>query len=157
MLVLGDKASSRRRYSVVFLSTSGKRARKLASLLSVAGIRVHQAATASEMRILLQITSAAVVLIDLANSEPCEAILGGLAADFPGTCVVVLCPPGAEGAAELYAQGAFEVVVEPARFLDLLTALESAREFHQELSDPVRLESRISAIIEASGKLRSCP
>jgi DNA-binding NtrC family response regulator len=138
-----------RRYSVVFLSTSGKRASKLASLLSFAGIRVHQASAASEMRILLQITSAAVVLIDLANIEPCEEILRGLAADFPEVCAIVLAPPGAEPSAEFYAEGVFEVVVEPVRFLDLLAALESAHDFHQELSDPGRMRSRVDAIIQA--------
>ena len=137
-----------RRYSVVFLSTSGKRATKLASLLSFAGIRVHQAPTAAEMRMLLQITSAAVVLVDLANIKSCGEILRGLAADFPDVGAVVLCPPGAEGA-KFYVDGAFEVVVEPARFLDLLAALESAREFHQELADPARMHSRIDAVMQA--------
>ncbi len=101
------------------------------------------------MRILLQITSAAIVLIDLANIEAREEILRGLTADFPEVCAIVLSLPGAEAPAEFYAEGALEVVVEPARFVDLLAALESAHEFRQELSDPMRMRSRIDAIIQA--------
>lgn len=76
-------------------------------------------------------------------------MLRELATDFPEACTVVLSPFGVESAAQLYAEGAWEVVVEPARFVDLFEALESAHKLHQELTDPVRLQSRIDAIMRA--------
>jgi DNA-binding NtrC family response regulator len=146
--------SSNRRYSVVFFSTSVQRATKLANLLSVAGIRVHHASSAAEVRILLEITSDGVVLVDQYSIGSCGQMLRELAADFPEACTVVLSPFDAEASAQLYAEGAWEVVVEPARLLDLLAALESAYELNRELRDPVRLESRVDAIISAFAKWR---
>lgn len=151
---LGERTSSNRRYCVVFFSRSVGRATKLASLLSLAGIRVHHAATSAEVRILLKITSAGVVLLDLHTIGSCREMLRELAGDFPETCTVVLSPFHAETSAQLYAEGAWEVVVEPARLLDLLAALESAHELNQDLMDPVRLQSRVDAIMRAFAKWR---
>jgi hypothetical protein len=47
----------------------------------------------------------------------------------------------------MYAAGIRETVFEPARFADLLAAVESANEFHQELTDSVRLQARVDAIM----------
>jgi DNA-binding NarL/FixJ family response regulator len=145
----GELRPSFRRYSVVFFSPSVARATKVASVLSVAGIRVHHASTSSEVRILLKITRAGVVLIDLRMIGASEDMLRELAADFPEACTVVLSSFGVESAAQLYVEGAWEVVVEPARFIDLFAALESAHELHQELTDPVRLQSSVDAIMKA--------
>jgi len=145
----GERKLPFRRYAVVFFTTSDARATKLASVLSVAGIRVHHASTSSEVRILLKITRAGVVLIDLRMIGARGEMLGELAAEFPDACSVVLSPFGIESAAQLYVEGAWEVVVEPARFADLLAALESAHELHQELTDPVRLQSSVDAIMKA--------
>ena len=68
-------------------------------------------------------------------------MLGELAVDFPEVCTVVLSPFDAETSAQLYLEGAREVVVEPARLLDMLAALESAHELHQQLVDPVQFAS----------------
>jgi DNA-binding NtrC family response regulator len=154
VLVLGSPAWDERRppirrYSVVFFSTSIGRATKLARVLSVAGIRVHHASTLAEVTILVRITSAGVVLIDRRTIGPRGGILRELAADFPDVCTVVLSPGDNQFAAELYAAGAWEIVVEPARFADLLAAVESAHELHHELTDPVRLQARVDAIMRA--------
>ena len=138
-----------RRYSVVLFSTSIGTATKLASVLSVAGIRVHHGSTLAEVKILLRITSAGVVLIDLRTIGPGGEILRELAADFPDVGTVVLSPGDDQFAAQMYAAGARETVFEPARFADLLAAVESAHEFHQELTDSVRLQARIDAIMRA--------
>ncbi len=137
------------RYSVVFFSTSIGRATKLARVLSVAGIRVHHASTLAEVTILLRITSAGVVLIDRRTRGPCGEIFCKLAADFPDVGTVVLLPCDDQFAAQMYAAGAWETVVEPARFADLLAAVESAHELHQELADSVRLQARVDAIMRA--------
>lgn len=142
----GELTSSNR-YSVVFFSTSVARATKLAALLSVAAIRVHQASSWSEVRILLQITSAGVVLLDGKTIGPCGELLRELSADFPDVCTAVLSPFDVESAAQLYAEGAWEVVGEPARLIDLLAALESAHDLHEELTDPVRLQVRVHAVM----------
>jgi DNA-binding NtrC family response regulator len=152
---LGERTSSNRRYAVVFLSRSVGRATKLASLLSLAGIRVHHASTSAEVKILLKITTAGVVLLDLHTIGACGEILRELARDFPEACTVVLSPFDAATSAQSYADGAWEVVTEPARLLDLLAALESAHELNRELTDPVRLQSRVNAIIRAFAKWRS--
>jgi DNA-binding NtrC family response regulator len=115
------RTSSSRRYAVVFFSRSVRRATKLASLLSLAGIRVHHASTSGEVEILLTITSAGVVLLDLQTIGSCAEILRELAGDFPEACTVVLSPFDLDTSAQLYAEGAWEVVVEPARLLDLLS------------------------------------
>ncbi len=144
-----DRESSRRRYSVVFFGASVRRATKLASVLSVAGIRVHHAASAAEVRTLLKITCAGIVLIDARTVGRCDKTLGELTKDFPDICTVVLSPLEAETSSRLYAGGAWEVIVEPTRLLDMLAALESAHEFHEELADPVRRQSRIDGIVGA--------
>lgn len=152
VLVLG-RASARkncaRRYSIVFFSTSGARAIKLASLLSVAGIRVHRAATSAELHNLLRLTSAGVVLIDMEAVGTCGTVLRELAADFPDVVAVALARCNTESAARLRDEGAWRVVVEPARYFDLLSALESAQEMHQELTDPERLRARVDTTMMA--------
>lgn len=151
---LGERIPSRPRYSVVFFSISVGRAAKLASVLSVGGIRVHHASSAAEVNILLKLTSAGVVLIDLHTIGLCGEMLNELAVDFPEVCTVVLSPFDSETSAQLYIQGAWEVVVEPARLQDLLAALESAQELHQQLMDPVQLHSRVNAIMRAFARWR---
>lgn len=151
---LVERTPSSPRYSVVFFSTSVGRAAKLANVLSVAGIRVHHASSAAEVKILLKLTSAGVVLLDLHTVGLCGEMLSELAVDFPDVCTVVLSPFDAETSAQLYVDGAWEVVVEPARLLDLLAALESAQELHQQLVDPVQLHSRVNAIMRAFAKWR---
>jgi hypothetical protein len=98
---------------------------------------------------LLKITCAGIVLIDARTVGRCDKTLGELAKDFPDICTVVLSPLDAETSSRLYAGGAWEVIVEPTRLLDLLAALESAHEFHEELADPARRQSRIGAIVGA--------
>ena len=151
---LSERTPSSPRYSVVFFSTSVGRATKLANVLSVAGIRVHHASSAAEVKILLKLTSAGVVLLDLHTIGLCGEVLSELAGDFPEACTVALSPFDSETSAQLYLEGAWEVVVEPARLLDLLAALESAHELHQQLVDPVRLHSRVNAIMSAFAKWR---
>lgn len=151
---LGEGTSSNRRYSVVFFSRSVGRATKLASLLSLAGIRVHHASTPAEVKILLKITSTGVVLLDLHTIGSCLDMLRQLAEDSPEACTVVLSPFDAETSSQLYAEGAWEVVVEPARLFDLLAALESAHELNRDLMDPVRLQTRVDALMRAFAKWR---
>lgn len=146
---LGERRPPIRRYSVVFFSMSVGRATKLASVLSVAGIRVHHASTLAEVRTLLKITSAGVMLIDLRTIGPGREMLRQLPADFPDVSIVVLSRGYDQFATQLYAAGACEIVVEPARFADLLAALESAHELHQELTDPMRVQARVDAIMRA--------
>ena len=95
------------------------------------------------------------MLLDLHTIGSCREMLRELAGDFPETCTVVLSPFDAETSAQCYPYGAWEVVVEPARLLDLLAALESAHELNRELTDPVRLQSRVNAIMMAFAKWRS--
>lgn len=144
-----EHRSAARRYPVVFLSKSTTRVIKLASLLSVAGIRVHGASTSEEVAKVLGITRAGVVLIDLETIGTCGKILGELAAAFPDVLSLVLGRCNPESLARLQADGAWNVVVEPARYFDLLTALESAHEMHQELTDPSRLRRRVDTTMMA--------
>ena len=97
---------------------------------------------------LLKITRVVIVLIDLRSVGRCDEVLRELPAEFPDICNVVLSPFDAKTSARFYAS-VWEIVTEPARLLDLLAALESAHDFHQELADPARREERIDAIIKA--------
>ncbi|HXI42644.1 MAG TPA: hypothetical protein VNH83_21860 [Bryobacteraceae bacterium] len=123
-------------------------------MLSLAGIRVHHASTPAEVKILLKITSTGVVLLDLHTIGSCWDMLRELAEDSQEACTVVLSPFDAETSTQLYAEGAWEVVVEPVRLLDLLAALESAHELNRDLMDPVRLQTRVDAIMMAFAKWR---
>ena len=147
-----DSSSSRRtarRYPLVFVSPSALRTVRLAKLLSLARIRVHHASTVSELRHLLVVTGAGVVLVD-SEMENREDVLRGLEMEFPDVRTVALCRRDAESAARVRNAGAWKLVVEPARYFDLLCALESAHEVHQELTSPARTEHRVDAILTAA-------
>ncbi len=126
----GERRPPNRRYPVVFFSMSIGRATKLASVLSVAGLRVHHASSLAEVKTVLKITRAGVVLIDRRTIGPCGEMLRELAAEFPDLRTVVLSPADDQ-------------------FAGLLARVESAHKLHQELTDPVRRQARVDAIMRA--------
>src|SRR5579859_7730567 len=79
------------RFSCVFLSTSAKDAGLLNTYLSAAGIRCHHAGETEEAKVLLAITSAKILLIDIdRTSKPWLETLQTMDDAHPGVPKVVL-------------------------------------------------------------------
>ena len=84
-----------RRFSCVFLSTSVKDAAGLNHQLSAAGIRAYHAGDTREAEVLLAITSAKILLIDIDRTfEPWPEILQKLDESHPNVPKVVLTARG---------------------------------------------------------------
>lgn len=127
---------TRRRFCCVFLSTSARDAAGLNCYLSAAGIRAYHASDFSEAQMLLAITSARILLIDIDRTfEPWTEILQELDESHPNVPKVVLTGRDEARWFPILSHSAVEVVPKPLQLGGLLGALEHAHSIEPELSD----------------------
>lgn len=151
-----------RRFSCVFLSTSVKDAAGLNSQLSTAGIRAYHAGDTREAEVLLAITNAKILLIDIDRTfEPWPEILQKLDESHPNVPKVVVTARGPDIWFLILSLSHFvlDVVPKPAHLGDLIGALECAHSVELEINDPERARERemrvMSAIRSAAQPRRS--
>jgi DNA-binding NarL/FixJ family response regulator len=139
-----------RRFSCVFLSTSAKDADRLNHHLSAAGIRAYHASDTREAAVLLAITSARILLIDIDRTfEPWLEILQRLDESHPDVPKVVLTARDESIWSLILSYFALDVVPKPAHLGDLLGALESAHSLELEINDPERARERERRVLAA--------
>ena len=141
-----------RRFSCVFLSTSVKDAAALNQQLSAAGIRAYHAVDTREAEVLLAITSAKIVLIDIDRTfEPWPEILQKLDESHPNVPKVVLTARSQEVWFLILSLSHFvlDVVPKPAHLGDLISALECAHSVELEINDPERAREREMRVMAA--------
>jgi DNA-binding NarL/FixJ family response regulator len=139
-----------RRFSCVFLSTSTKDAVRLNHHLSTAGIRAYHAGDSREAEVLLAITSARILLIDIDRTfEPWLEILQKLDESHPNVPKVVLTARDENIWFLVLSRFALDVVPKPAHLGDLLGAVEYAHMVEQELNDPERARERERRVLAA--------
>jgi DNA-binding NtrC family response regulator len=115
---------SARRFSCVFLSTSVRDAVRLNHHLSAAGIRVYHAQDIAESEMLLAITDAKILLIDIDRTfELWPEILQRLVDLHPHVPMVVLTEQNEKSWLLIRPQFALDVLPKPAHLGDLLEAL----------------------------------
>jgi DNA-binding response OmpR family regulator len=137
-----------RRFSCIYLSASAKDAAKLNHHLSAAGIRVYLAHDTREAEVLLAITSARILLIDIDRSiEPWLELLQTLEESHPDVPKVVLTARNESAWSLILPQFAIDVVPKPVHLGDLLGALESAHSMVEEINDPERATDRIRRVL----------
>ncbi len=150
-----------RRFSCVFLSTSVKDAAGLNYQLSAAGIRAYHAGDTREAEVLLAITSAKILLIDIDRTfEPWPEILKKLDESHPNVPKVVVTARSPEIWFLILSLSHFvlDVVSKPAHLGDLIGALECAHSIELEINDPERArerEMRVMAAIRSTVQPRS--
>ena len=143
---------ARRRFSCVFLSTSVKDAAGLNHQLSAAGIRAYHAGDTREAEVLLAITSAKILLIDIDRTfEPWPEILQKLDESHPNVPKVVVTARGPDIWFLILSLSHFvlDVVPKPAHLGDLIGALECARSVELEINDPERAREREMRVMAA--------
>ena len=139
-----------RRFSCVFLSTSTKDAVRLNHHLATAGIRAYHADDTREAEVLLAITSAKILLIDIDRTfEPWQEILQKLDESHPNVPKVVITARDENIWFLILSHSALDVVPKPAHLGDLLGALECAHLVEQELNDPERARERERRVLAA--------
>jgi DNA-binding NarL/FixJ family response regulator len=141
-----------RRFSCVFLSTSVTDAAALNHQLSAAGIRAYHAGDTREAEVLLAITSAKIVLIDIDRTfEPWPEILQKLDESHPNVPKIVLTARSQEVWFIILSLSHFvlDVVPKPAHLGELIRALECARSVELELNDPERARERETRVMAA--------
>ena len=139
-----------RRFSCVFLSTSGKDAARLNHHLSTAGIRAYHAGDSREAEALFALTQAKILLIDIDRTfEPWLEILQTLDESHPDVLKVVLTARDENIWSLILARFALDVVPKPAHLGDLLGALEYAHSVEQEINDPERAREREQRVLAA--------
>ena len=144
-----------RRFSCVFLTTSGEGAARLNQQLSQAGIRAYHAADTREAEVLLGITRAKVLLIDIDRTfEPWLEILQKLEESHPRVPKVVLTGRGPDVRSLILSKFALDVIPKPANLGDLFGALECAHSLALEINDPERVREREARVMAA---IRSLP
>ena len=144
-----------RRFSCVFLSTSTKDAVRLNHHLAAAGIRAYHAGDTGEAKVLLAITSAKILLIDIDRLfEPWLEILKKLDESHPNVPKVVLTARDESIWSLILSHLALDVVPKPAHLGDLVGALDYAHSVEQELNDPERAHEREMQVLAA---IRSAP
>jgi hypothetical protein len=132
-----------RRFSCVFLSNSAKDAVTLHHHLSAAGIRAYHASDNREAEVLLAITSAKILLIDIDRTfEPWLGSLQRLDASHPNVPKVIITAQDENIWPQVVSHFVLDVVPKPANFGDLLGALENAHSVERELDDPERARAR---------------
>jgi DNA-binding response OmpR family regulator len=145
-----------RRFSCVFLSTSAKDAVRLNQHLSAAGIRAYHAGDTREAEMLLAITSARILLVDIDRTvEPWLEILHQLDASYPNVPRVLLTARTKCISSLILSDFALDVVPKPAHLGDLLCALEYAHSVEHELSDPEimrAIEMRVLVAIRSAAQ-----
>jgi DNA-binding NtrC family response regulator len=138
------------RFSCVFLTTSKKDAGRLNPYLAAAGIRCYHAGGPSEAKMLLAMTRAKVLLIDIdRTSEPWLKALQNVDEACPGVPKVVLTARGESTWSLILARSALDVIPKPAHLGDLLGALEYAHSVAQEIHDPERVQQRKMRVMAA--------
>jgi DNA-binding NtrC family response regulator len=139
-----------RRFSCVFLTTSAEDAARLNHQLSAARIRAYHAVDAREAEVLLAITSAKVLLIDIDRTfGPWLETLQKLNESHPNVPKVVLTARGPSIWSPIVSSLAFDVVARPARLGDLFGALECAHSLAVEITDPERTRERAVRVMAA--------
>lgn len=141
-----------RRFSCVFLSTSVKDAAGLNYQLSTAGIRAYHAGDTREAELLLAITSAKILLIDINRTfEPWPEILQKLDESHPNVPKVVVTARSREIWFFILSLSRFvlDVVPKPAHLGDLIGALECAHSVELEINDPERARERAIRVMAA--------
>ena len=142
-----------RRFSCVFLTTSAESAARLNHQLSQAAIRAYHAADRREAEVLLAITKASVLLIDLDRTfEPWLEVLQKLEETHPKVPKVVLTGRGPDVQRFILSSFALDVISTPTNLGDLFGALECAHALALEINDPKRVrerEARVMAAIRA--------
>jgi DNA-binding NtrC family response regulator len=127
--------------------------------LSQAGIRAYHAADAREAEVLLAITRAKVVLIDIERTfEPWLEVLQKLEGSHPKVPKVVLTAQGPEIRSLILSKFALDVIPKPVSLGDLFGALECAHSLALEINDPERTrerEDRVMAAIRAVPRPRT--
>ena len=145
-----------RRFSCVFLSTSAKDAVRLNQHLSAAGIRAYHAGDTREAEMLLAITSARILLVDIDRTiEPWPEILQKLDESHSNVPKVLLTARTKCISSLILSDFALDVVPKPAHLGDLLCALEWAHSVEQELNDPeiIRaIEMRVLVAIRSAAQ-----
>jgi DNA-binding response OmpR family regulator len=145
-----------RRFGCVFLTTSATDAATLNRHLSAAGIRAYHAGDTREAAILLAITRAKILLIDIDRTfDPWLETLQQFDEAYPEVPKIVLTARGPDTWSLILSRFALDIVPKPAHLGDLLGALECAHAIAQELNDPERMLQRevrvMSAIRSAAG------
>ena len=141
-----------RRFSCVFLSTSVKDAVGLNHQLSAAGIRAYHAGDTREAEVLLAITNAKILLIDIDRTfEPWPQILQKLDESHPNVPKVVVTARSPEIWFLILSLSHFvlDVVSKPAHLGDLIGALECAHSIELEINDPERARERELRVMAA--------
>ncbi len=144
------KLAPARRFSCVFLSTSGQDAASLNHRLSTGGIRAYHASDAREAEILLAITAAKILLIDIDRTfEPWLELLQKLDQKHPNTPKIILTALDPHLWQLMLSRFALDVVPKPAHLGDLFGALECAHWLELEISDPRRARERSARVLTA--------
>jgi hypothetical protein len=139
-----------RRFSCVFLSASGKDAVRLNHHLTAAGIRAFHARDVRESEVLLAITSARILLIDIDHTfELWPEILQRLEESHPNVPKVVLTQGHENTWSLICPHLALDVIPKPAHLGDLLEALECAHSVELEINDPQCGKERIRRVLAA--------
>jgi hypothetical protein len=141
-----------RRFSCVFLSTSVKDAAGLNYQLSAAGIRAYHAGDTREAELLLAITSAKILLIDIDRTfEPWPEILRKLDESYPNVPKVVVTARSPEIWFLILSLSHFvlDVVAKPAHLGEVIGALECAHSIELEINDPERARERELRVMAA--------
>jgi DNA-binding NtrC family response regulator len=139
-----------RRFSCVFLSTSVNDAAGLNHQLSAAGIRAYHAGDTREAEVLLAITSAKILLIDIDRTfEPWPEILQKLDESHPNVPKVVLTARGPGIWPLILSHFVLDVVPKPAHLGDLIGALECAHSVELEINDAERARQREVRVMAA--------
>ena len=147
-----------RRFSCVFLSTSVKEAAGLNHQLSAAGIRAYHAGDTREAEVLLAITSARILLIDIDRTfEAWPEMLQKLDKLHPNVPKIVVTARGPDIWFFILSLSHFvlDVVPKPAHLGDLIGALECAHAVELEINDPAcarEREMRVMAAIRSAAQ-----
>jgi DNA-binding NarL/FixJ family response regulator len=144
------KLGQTRRFSCVFLSTSVEDAASLNHQLSRAGIRAYHASDTHEAEILLAITAAKILLIDIDRTfEPWLELLETLDEKHPQMPKIVLTARDPHLWELILSRFALDIVPKPANLGDLFGALECAHWLELEINDPKRTRERSERVIRA--------
>ena len=144
------KLAEPRRFSCVFLSTSVQDAASLNHQLSAAGIRAYHASDAHEAEILLAITAAKILLIDIDRTfEPWLELLETLDEKHPHVPKIVLTARDPHLWELILSRFALDIVPKPANLGDVFGALECAHWLEIEINDPQRAQERSERVIQA--------
>ena len=111
--------------------------------LSTAGIRAYHAGDTREAEVLLAITRAKILLIDIDRTfEPWLELLQKLDESHPDVPKVVLTARDPDIWSLILSRFALDVVPKPAHLGDLFGALECAHSLELEINDPERARER---------------